>query len=27
MNLRNRSDMYFRVKPRLGCWHRSVLYM
>ncbi|KHG06218.1 hypothetical protein F383_31912 [Gossypium arboreum] len=27
MNLRNRSDMCFRVRPRLGHWHRLMIYM
>ncbi|KHG20221.1 hypothetical protein F383_01529 [Gossypium arboreum] len=27
MNLKNRSDMYFRVRPHLGRWHRIIVYM
>ncbi|KHG19633.1 hypothetical protein F383_24532 [Gossypium arboreum] len=27
MSHRNRSDMCYRVRPRLGCWHRLMIYM
>ncbi|KHG10715.1 hypothetical protein F383_14580 [Gossypium arboreum] len=26
-NLRNRSDMCYRVRPRLGCWNELMIYV